>query len=818
MRWSRAGDVLLIAAAAALAPLAWAAWGGGRLGGPGVPWIAALDLAGGPERAAQVLESWRRAGVLEAATGAVEWGLALAVCAALVLGLSAVAAAREAPPGWDAAGLAASVLALAGGACAYGEKVALLAVLESSGRAGAAAAAVLCRLALALLGAALALAVAVVAARVLRRRAPEPALGWSMEGAEAQPLPCDLVMKGGITSGVVYPGAVFALARRYRFASIGGSSAGAIAAALTAAAEFRRQRTGKLDGFLALRDTTAGLAAPGRLFGLFQPAPACAGLFDVLAAALRPGSWPARLAWAAWAAVASFPGGLAAGLLLPVAGAVAAFRALGPSGAAWLSASSALLAAVLVPAALAGAMAWRAFRALPREGFGLCPGPTVPGAARPGLSDWLAERIDAIAAGGGAPAGEPLTLGDLWCAELPSSEAPAAVAGRAADPALRRIQLEALTTCLTLGRPWRIPFERVRLWFRPEELRRVLPDRVVAFMEARGRLVPHSPRLPPLPPGVVALPPAQDLPLAFVARMSLSFPVLLAAPCLVGYRFPAKAPAARVRALTEEEAAAPDVEEPAGRYGALRFSDGGISSNFPIHFFDQPIPRWPTFGLDLGARAPGGERVRIVHRNGQGILAPWIDVRGLAGFGSAVFESLHAWMDNLQKRAPGYRDRIVRVDLDPEEGGLNLRMPPDRILRIAGYGLQAGEALGAWFDPRPAPPSAPGDAAAGDMPSSGGWAWNNHRWVRFRSTLALLEKALGAFARGLPPPPFTRPYDDMIHERSGPPPSYPYPGRALEDAAGALAAALAAAPLEPPPGLSTDAPRPEPELRIVPRV
>ncbi|EMS98269.1 patatin, partial [Agrobacterium tumefaciens str. Cherry 2E-2-2] len=37
---------------------------------------------------------------------------------------------------------------------------------------------------------------------------------------------CDVVMKGGITSGVVYPYAVLELARRYRFRSIGGTSAG----------------------------------------------------------------------------------------------------------------------------------------------------------------------------------------------------------------------------------------------------------------------------------------------------------------------------------------------------------------------------------------------------------------------------------------------------------------------------------------------------------------------------------------------------------------------------------------------------------------
>jgi hypothetical protein len=30
------------------------------------------------------------------------------------------------------------------------------------------------------------------------------------------------------------------------------------------------------------------------------------------------------------------------------------------------------------------------------------------------------------------------------------------------------------------------------------------------------------------------------------------------------------------------------------------FSDGGITSNFPVHFFDNALPRWPTVSLNLG--------------------------------------------------------------------------------------------------------------------------------------------------------------------------------------------------------------------------
>ncbi len=54
-------------------------------------------------------------------------------------------------------------------------------------------------------------------------------------------LNCDLVMKGGVTSGVVYPKAIVRVAQRYRIRSIGGTSVGALAAAVTAAAEYWRQ-------------------------------------------------------------------------------------------------------------------------------------------------------------------------------------------------------------------------------------------------------------------------------------------------------------------------------------------------------------------------------------------------------------------------------------------------------------------------------------------------------------------------------------------------------------------------------------------------
>ena len=64
---------------------------------------------------------------------------------------------------------------------------------------------------------------------------------------EKRPRFCDVVMKGGITSGVVYPKAMVTLAKCFRLKYIGGTSAGAIAAAAAAAAEFAT-RTGSKQG------------------------------------------------------------------------------------------------------------------------------------------------------------------------------------------------------------------------------------------------------------------------------------------------------------------------------------------------------------------------------------------------------------------------------------------------------------------------------------------------------------------------------------------------------------------------------------------
>src|SRR6187549_4202465 len=103
---------------------------------------------------------------------------------------------------------------------------------------------------------------------------------------------CDIVMKGGITSGVVYPRAVTELARSFALKSVGGTSAGAIAAAAAAAAESARVRNPNATAY----DEVAGLpeilsrknrSGHTNLFTFFQPQAGTCRLFRVLSAALN---------------------------------------------------------------------------------------------------------------------------------------------------------------------------------------------------------------------------------------------------------------------------------------------------------------------------------------------------------------------------------------------------------------------------------------------------------------------------------------------------------------------------------------------------
>jgi hypothetical protein len=129
----------------------------------------------------------------------------------------------------------------------------------------------------------------------------------------------------------------------------------------------------------------------------------------------------------------------------------------------------------------------------------------------------------------------------------------------------------------------------------------------------------------------------------------------------------------------------------------------------------------------------------------------------LAGFLAALVFTAKDWHDNMQLRVPGYRDRVVHVEMSAEEGGLNLSMPKERIERLGERGRLAAEKLGRRF-------SVVGDGSP--------MTWDNHRWIRFRTTFRLIEAYLRDMRETLADEPEagrTR-YQDLIRE--DPSPSY----------------------------------------------
>jgi len=103
---------------------------------------------------------------------------------------------------------------------------------------------------------------------------------------------CDLVMRVGIPSAVVYPSAIAKLAEQCYCKDIGGTSAGAIAAALTAAAELPRRHTQSMAGLdlvgrLPMMLSGKDVAQNSQLRRRVQPDPAGRKLFVILMGSLN---------------------------------------------------------------------------------------------------------------------------------------------------------------------------------------------------------------------------------------------------------------------------------------------------------------------------------------------------------------------------------------------------------------------------------------------------------------------------------------------------------------------------------------------------
>ena len=223
--------------------------------------------------------------------------------------------------------------------------------------------------------------------------------------------------------------------------------------------------------------------------------------------------------------------------------------------------------------------------------------------------------------------------------------------------------------------------------------------------------------------------------------MSLSFPLLISAVPLHALDMTRTRTREAVGAIEDGHAPAdPPVAE------VCWFSDGGIASNFPVHFFDTPLPTRPTFAIDLDGFHPDHPRrpdqeanVYLPSSNVGGLLDSWhrLDpnpgLGSLSGFVSGIVRTMQNHVDPALTHQPGYRDRIVHVHTAPDEGGMNLTMPPEVITALTLRGQAAGRALVERFAETP-----------GTEP---GLSWDNHRWVRYRSTLTALAEQLEALAQ-----------------------------------------------------------------------
>jgi predicted acylesterase/phospholipase RssA len=657
---------------------------------------------------------------------------------------------------------------------------------------------------------------------------------------------CDLVMQGGLTSGIVYPQAVLELSRKYSFKNIGGTSAGAIAAAVTAAAELGRRRSERRPdeswtasqragiGMTGLATVAQSLASPGFIYGLFQPAASSGPAFRLLVTLSgrgRKGSSEGHQPRKA-GGLASVVGdatpflrflfsmrpALLLGLLIaPVLIGGLDLIVNPPHGWGWaLAAPVAILFLVMTTvfgAAIASVFSVLGAADAVRHNFmGMCSGTTIADAqCGPGLTDWMHEVTCALA---GSDGQHPVLFSDLWNAPQLDGE-----------PDGKTIKLAMITTDASHQQPRTLPSMGPDFWFCDQEFSRLFPLPIMTALRSTGGPAVHVGGR-----DYYRMPPEGQLPIVVAARMSLSFPILISA-------IPLHQPDPGVRKSEGSGRPAPDKSAAnskvmdglpgtgllqsvdalaqAGRYDEADaradvrpdaeptkmqvrwFTDGGASSNFPLDLFDAPLPRWPTFAIDLvypdaTLEVPGGRvflptidapvahprYVRIERKGAVGQLGTFL---------FSIVATMQNWRDSVQERAPGQRDRVVSIFLKPGEGGLNLNMSADVLKSAAAKGGLAGRKLATDFN------------------------FANHRQIRSRLVMACMQEFGSELTLGIGGP--VRPAGPMN------PADGPYP---LDPAQEGQAADLedcvvkAAGRLTSPPGLEVGSPQPRSVLKISP--
>lgn len=431
--------------------------------------------------------------------------------------------------------------------------------------------------------------------------------------------------------------------------------------------------------------------------------------------------------------------GLGSVLVIPVLSESWRWLGLGRSVLAWLAGVVVVLGCVVVSIL-------RLLDGAKSQGFGLVGGSSVtadgttdlrylhgplarlmgmpPVTVDVNLVDWLNRCLSDLAG-----TSEVLRFGHLWHARYTSvpGERDATLVAElelaADEPDHRMVNLELMASELVHRVPYRFPLAAgsEQLYLLRSDMEGIFPPEVVAALTAGEPVVgcrdldtgrPLDPLFP--------LPAPADLPVIVAVRISLAFPGLFEALHL--YRRSAQA-------VVRDDFGAPVLRDgerlrypgaPAAGAGAggwvqeLWFTDGGVTSNFPIHFFDSIIPRWPTVGINLGPHPRGFEHQDIYLPTDQEASSgvPATMGTSFVGFLSAVVDTARNWRDTAQTFLPASKGRIAWVRQRSYEGGSNLFMPRDRIAMLALRGAVAGARLRRRF--------------AADA------QWQRHQWLRLR--------------------------------------------------------------------------------------
>lgn len=601
----------------------------------------------------------------------------------------------------------------------------------------------------------------------------------------AQQLECDIVMAGGITSGVIYPGAVAMIARRYAFRSIGGTSVGAIAAAVTAAAEYGRlsgRNSAAFNYVGSLAKTLSDRASDGhtRLFHLFKPEQRTQRVFSLLTPIFGKGAIIASLLGVALDLRIGLPAALALVLIVYFGWALSLGH--GPIEIVFLAIALLMLFLVVCVIATGSTLFLSWLPAMRDNGYGLCTGSQSSGAKPPkntapleGLTVWMNRVVQEAA--GRNPDDQPLTFGDLWTASAPDKR------DLVTTEQPRDIDLAMIASDLSRSRAVQLPFLETPspLYVNRAVLERYFPNSVVDWMAAHAG---EDDKRVEKGVGVFRWPRPQDLPIVVAARMSLSFPVLLSAVPLLTPDFAASH--AKGKLLLR----------------SVWYSDGGLVSNFPVHFFDAPIPSRPTFclnlvafgqelteriapdeiqdepdGVEAAALATDATASDVETTRAKPIARPYAPERkatgrpavvtdddpkpgdpiwgfiatsrgnqlspvpfgpfdqgggsGFLSFAKSLLAAARQWSDNQMLIAPGVRERVVSIGLFEDEGGLNLDMTADTIASLDLRGRAAGLLASARFDPEQAADPETGEGNINSFP--------RHRWTRFRNFMGALE-------------------------------------------------------------------------------